>query len=272
MTSWISSRSASRLSVVPFAFFLVLAVPPTGWSTPPKTPASAIGEGSKIPIGTFLPVSLEPALSSKGLRKGESIQGRLMQDVSLLGGDTIPAGSKVHGTVVDVVSAENGAASITLRFTSLESKRSSIPIVVALRAMAPYQSVQSARTPYQEGTNGGSAGWATTLQIGGDVRYGDGGKVTNNHRHTVGQATRDAGVLARPDDPPGSPCEGWPDQSPGPQAFWVFSADACGLYDLKGMRLGRAGNKEPFGDITLTKDDGEIKIMKSSALLLRVVH
>jgi hypothetical protein len=53
---------------------------------------------------------------------------------------------------------------------------------------------------------------------------------------------------------------------------WVFSADACGLFDLKGMRIAYAGNTAPFGEITLTKDGGEIKIMKSSAMLLRVVR
>jgi len=40
---------------------------------------------------------------------------------------------------------------------------------------------------------------------------------------------------------------------------------------LKGVRIARAGNKEPLGEITLAKDEGDIKIMKSSALLLRVV-
>lgn len=272
MSRWSSCPSASRLIVLPFVFFLLLFFLPTGWSTPPESPARRAAEVSKIPIGTVLPVSLESALSSKGLRKGEAIQGRIMQEVPLLSGGTIPAGSKVLGTVVDVASPESGTAGITLRFTSLESNRSSVPIVVALRAMASYRAVQTARAPYQEGADGGSSGWATTLQIGGDIRYGDGGKVTNRHRHTIGQATRDAGVLARLDDPPGSPCEGWPDQSPGLQSLWVFSADACGLYDLNGLRLAHAGNKEPLGDITLSKDEGEIKIMKSSALLLRVVH
>jgi hypothetical protein len=96
--------------------------------------------------------------------------------------------------------------------------------------------------------------------------------VTNHHHRKIGKATTGGGVLVPLEDSPGSPCAGWPGATQGPQALWLFSAGACGLYDLKHIRLAHPGNKEPLGDITLVKDEGEIKIMKSSALLLRVVR
>jgi hypothetical protein len=232
----------------------------------------AVVEGPKIPVGTTLPASLEHALSSKNLVKGEALEARIMQDVPLAGGGKIPAGSKIIGSVVGVSYIEDGPSSITFRFISLEAKHASpVPIVAALRAMATFEASRSAEAPYQADAVSSPNGWATTQQIGGDMRYGDGGKVTNSHNRKVGKATTDGGVLARLEDTPGSACAGWPDATEGPQAVWLFSAAACGLYDMKNVHVLHAGNKEPLGDITLGKDEGEIKLMKSSALLLRVV-
>ena len=232
---------------------------------------AGIGATPKIPAGTTLPISLEHELSSKGLTKGERIGGRLMQDVPLPGGEKIPSGTRLQGSILHVVPAENGGASVTFRLDSLESKSGVIPITVGLRAMASFRAAQSAQAPYDQSPSSGEpSGWATTLQIGGDRRYGSGGKVTNRHGRKVGKATTDGGVLARLEDSPGSPCAGWPDATT-PQALWVFSADACGLYDLKGVRVVHPGNKEPLGEITLGREEGEIQIMKSSAMLLRVV-
>ncbi len=242
-----------------------------GWAFSSGYPALPIGDKLKIPVGTVLPVSLEHSLSSKDSVKGEAIEGRIMQDVLLPGEGKISAGSKILGTIVDVVSAEQGA-SITFSFSSVESHHDSLPVVVALRVMAPFEDVQAAQTPYQDSGTGSVNSWATTLQIGGDVRYGDGGKVTNSHNRKVGKATQNSGVLALLQDSPGSPCAGWPSATEGPQAVWIFSTSACGLFDLKKMRIAHAGNKDPLGQITLAKSDGDIKIMKSSAMLLRVVH
>ncbi len=264
-------HSIGKCSILVSALLAAMAAFLAGRTLSAKAHVPAVGDSYKIPVGTALPISLEHTLSTKGSAKDQAIEGRLMQDVQLPNGDVLPAGAKIRGAIVDSSPARKaGTASITFRFTSLEVGRDSIPLTVGLRAMAPYSDVQHARTPYQD-SSGSPAGWASTLQIGGDIRFGDGGKVTNGHHRVVGQATKDAGVLAILEDDPGSPCDGWPNAAPGPQAIWVFSADACGLYDLKDMRIAQAGNKAPLGEIKLVKKDGDINIMKSSTLLLRVV-
>ena len=237
-----------------------------------RTPM-AVSPG-KIPLGTVIPISLEHALSSKDLIKGEPLEGRIMQDVTLPDREKIPGGSKIFGSVLRVTSSEDGMASITFRLDRIETKHESYNVVTGLRTMAPFTDVQSAQLPRQAGSESASAQWATTVQIGGDFRYGAGGKVTNKHHRTIGKGTSDGGVLVQLQDPPGSPCAHWPDntgEGKRPQALWVFSGDACGLFDLKKMRIEHAGNQEPFGEITLAKEDGDIKIMKSSGMLLRVV-
>ncbi len=239
----------------------------------PVSPSAGVGPNVKIPVGTVLPVSLEHALFSKELTKGEAIEGRIMQDVPLPNKEKIPAGSKIHGTILSVVPAERGPATVTFRLDSLEFHHFAIPVVTALRVMAPLEDVQAAHAPYQQVTSGSPIGWVTTVQIGGDRRYGSGGKVTNRHNRTIGKATNsDDGVLVHLQDPPGSRCAGWPDGPERLQALWIFSADACGLFDLPGMSIAHAGNTDPAGEITLTKEEGDIKIMKSSAMLLRVVR
>lgn len=256
-------------SLISIGIILCLLV---GWPTAPASLAARAAEGVKIPVGTILPVSLEHSLSSKELVKGEAIEGRIRQDVPLPNKEKIPSGTKIRGTIINVVPAEKGPASITFRLDSLEIQHATIPVVAGLRVMAPFEDIQAAHAPYQDATSGSPAEWATTVQIGGDMRYGSGGKVTNRRHRTIGKATTDDGVLAHLQDPPGSPCAGWPDGPERFQAVWVFSADACGLFDLKGMRIAHAGNAEPLGEITLTKDEGDIKIMKSGGMLLRVVR
>ncbi|HKM67252.1 MAG TPA: hypothetical protein VJX70_08810 [Candidatus Acidoferrum sp.] len=253
------------LSIVLVGFLLVCPIIPA-------SPAAGVGQKVDIPVGTVLPVSLEHPLSSKDLTKGESIEGRIMQDVPLPNREKIPIGAKIHGTILSAVSAEKGPASITFRLDSIELRHVTVAVVTGLRVMAPFEDVQAAHAPYQQVTSGSPSDWATTVQIGGDRRYGSGGKVTNRHNQTIGKATSGDGVLVHLQDPPDSPCAGWPSGPEHPQALWVFSAHACGLFDLRGMRIAHAGNTDPLGEITLTKEEGDIKIMKSSALLLRTVR
>jgi hypothetical protein len=232
----------------------------------------AISPG-RIPLGTVIPVSLEKTLSSKGMTKGDPVEGRITQDVPLPNQDKIPSGSKVLGSVLNVVSSEDDIASITFRLDRIETKKETFAVVTGLRTLAPFTDIQSAQLPRQAGSESVSPQWATTWQIGGDVRYGAAGKVTNKHHRTIGKGTSD-GVLVELQDPPGSPCANWPDTEGGQkrlQALWVFSGDACGIFDIGHMRIEHAGNKEPLGEITLVKDNGSIKINRAAGMLLRVV-
>jgi hypothetical protein len=162
-----------------------------------------------VPVGTILPVKINHGFSSKNARAGQTITGRIMQHVPLPGGGKIPEGAKVVGAVVSVTPAgSGGGARISLRFNELEIHRRQTAIVTDLRALASMVEVQEAEIPATPLDHGTSDAWATLRQIGGDMKYGVGGPVTDSSGQTVGKGVFD-GVLVhvralRRDEVPGS--------------------------------------------------------------------
>lgn len=230
-----------------------------------------VQESLHIPPGTILPVSIKHTFSSDD-SKGHAIEARIMQDVPLSDHDKIPAGATLYGVVVSTTpSSANSGSKITFRFDKLEFHHQTIPVVTSFRSMAPMVDVQTAQYADSPGDTGTPSGWSTTVQIGGDIRYGTGGAVKNLKKQTVGKGVPN-GVLVHISNPPGSLCQGDFDNDNRLQALWVFSANSCGIYDLKGLTVVSTGRTEPLGEIALAKDKGELKIENSTAMLLRVLR
>lgn len=108
----------------------------------------------------------------------------------------------------------------------------------------------------------------TTDQIGGEVDYRGGGAIAHGS-DIVGHSVPD-GVLVRLSSKPGTKCRGEVDGNDQPQALWVFSSDACGLYDFPDLILEHAGRTSPAGEITLRSNKGNLNIRAGSGMLLRV--
>jgi hypothetical protein len=85
----------------------------------------------------------------------------------------------------------------------------------------------------------------------------------------VGKYTRQ-GVLANVDQDLGTPCRVTIDSNAQPQAFWLFSVNACGAYGFGDLRILRSGRTESLGEVTLASNHKAVKIDKGSAMLLRV--
>ena len=222
-----------------------------------------------IPAGTIVPVELKSSLNSRKLKPGQVIRARVMQDVPLSSGSVIHAGAKVVGHVVDVKPA-NGAsnAQISFRFDTLVISKRLVPIVTNLRVLASMMAVVQAQLPETGPDRGTSANAWTTDQIGGEVVYRGGGPVADGLR-SVGEPTAN-GVLVHVSAKPGSQCRGEIEGSHQLQALWVFSSDACGLYDLPNLAIVDAGRTAPIGEITLASDKGNLNVRSGSGMLLRV--
>ena len=128
--------------------------------------------------------------------------------------------------------------------------------------------VSQAQIP-ESGPDRGTSEYSwTTEQIGGEVNDRAGGAVTHGSG-VVGRSVAD-GVLVRVSSRPGTQCRGEVDGNDRLQALWVFSSDACGLYDLPDVVLLHAGRSDPVGEITLLSDRGNLLIRGGSGMLLRV--
>jgi hypothetical protein len=239
----------------------------------PANSKSAAKSSLAIPAGTILPVRLNSTISSAKCKPGQAITGRIMQDIPLPQGARIREGSKVIGHIVEVTPAKTGAqARISLQFDKLISSHQEISMTTNLRAIAGFMRILEAQTPPIGPSESDVYRWLTTVQVGGDVVYGEGGVVTasDNANDVVGKEVN-GGVLARVRAKEGTKCRGTIDGNDSPQALWVFSADACGAYGLEHVSITHAGRTGPIGVIVLASDSDHLKIPGGAGLLLRVI-
>jgi hypothetical protein len=215
--------------------------------------AAGLFAQAAIPAGTILPVGLNSPLNSQKARIGQVVSGRIMQDVPLESRSRIPEGAKVIGHVVDV---KNGRPTqISVRFDTLVVSRRKIPITTNLRALASMMAIEEAQIP----TFGPDRGTSP---------YRAGGPVSNGLL-TVGKPTGDE-VLARPTSEAKTNCHDAVSGNDRPQAFWLFSSDACGAYGFNDLEIAHAGRSNPVGIITLASNHGRVNVRAGSGMLLRV--
>jgi hypothetical protein len=195
-----------------------------------------------------------------------------MQDVPLAGGAKIPEGSQVLGYIVEVDTRKGGSpARISLRFDKVRTARQTIPIITNLRAIAGFMEILSAQTPPIGAGESDVYRWLDTVQVGGDVVYGEGGIVTKGDgSHVVGKSVGGGGVLGQVSAKEGTKCRGPLYGNNSPQALWVFSSDACGTYGLAHLEISHAGRSEPVGLIVFRSDAKELTIHSGTGMLLRV--
>ena len=219
-----------------------------------------------IPPGTILPVQLTTSIDSQKSKAGQSITGRIMQDVPLSDGTRIRAGSKVLGRVIAAGKATStSGAEISVRFDTLKFAHKEIPIKTALRALASMMAVEDAQLPETGPDRGTPPSSWTTDQIGGDVVYRGGGPVAHG-LETVGKPVP-GGVLVVPKY--GAACGRAPEASDRSQALWVFSAGACGVFNLPGIAISETGREDAAGFIIL-QGQKDVKLRSGSGLLLIV--
>ncbi len=226
-----------------------------------------------IPAGTILPVRLNLTISTDKSRPGQAITGRVMQNISLPQGATIKEGSKVIGHIVEVTLPNSAApARIAFQFDQLISSHRTIPIATDLRVIAGFMRLDEAQIPTLGAGESEVYRWLTTVQIGGDVVYGDGGPVVaGDDSHQVVGKRVDGGVLGQVRAKPGTNCRGPLEGNNNPQALWLFSSDACGVYGLAHISIAHAGRTNPVGRIILASDNGKLKIPSGTGMLLRTI-
>jgi hypothetical protein len=225
-----------------------------------------------IPPGTILPVRLQTTISVEKSKPGQIIVGKIAQEVPLQNGSKIHAGSRVEGHILEIsLSGSASGPKVSLQFDKVYSQSRVIPITTNLRAIAGFMEVAEAALPEDAASEGSPSNWWTTIQIGGDSVYGEGGPVmsSDNSSEVVGKSVN-GGVLSRVSAKEGTKCRGTLADNISPQALWVFSSNACGAYGMGHIKIVHAGRTNPVGTITLASDSSKLKIPAATAMLLRV--
>lgn len=221
-------------------------------------PLSLLAQNS-IPAGTVLPVQLDTGLNARKLHTDEAIRARIMQNIP---GTRIHRGAHVLGHVVSATPEE-----IEIHFDALAAHGRRIPINASLRALASMMEVEEAQIPEGGADRALPPDQRNRRQIGGEEVYRYEGPVTRGF-DVVGRATP-YGVLGAVSAHP--PCRGALDGNDRPQALWLFSTDACGLYGFSDITLQHAGRTAPTGTIRIAGPSGKLNIRSGSGLLLRVL-
>jgi hypothetical protein len=223
-----------------------------------------------VPPGTVLPLRLSTSVDARRVKPGQTVVAQIMQRVSLPSG-SLARGTKVLGQVVRVSTGDRAPATLALRFDRLLSAGGVVPMQTSLRAIASYMAVGEAEVPISGPDRGNANPWDwTTEQIGGDIVYRGGGPVVDPGGNAVGKPVDD-GVLDVVEAQPGSRCSRDVAANEPPQAFWVFSAGACGVYGWYDIAIQHAGHSEPQGEIVLASSKPDLKLPSGTGLLLRVV-
>ena len=156
---------------------------------------------------------------------------------------------------------------LEIRFDAVRINGQMVPFNADLRALASYFDVEEAQIPEDMSSRGLTPETWTTQQIGGDQFYRGGGPVAVGST-AVGEVTP-WGALDEPRIQSGLTCRGAIGENHGPQAMWLFSSDACGVYGFPNIRIEHAGRSEPGGTIVLASDNGKLNLGSGAGLLLR---
>lgn len=225
----------------------------------------AIAAQPALQPGTILPVSLDSSLNAGKVHVGQTIHGTIMQTIP---GTGVHRGAKVVGQILQITASRDGRSEVELRFDTIRTHGQSIPVNTDLRAVASFLEVEEAQMPEEIASRGIEPDTATTRQIGGEQVYRGGGPVASGNK-VVGKPVP-YGVLVTPRVQPGMSCRGAVAGNKQPQALWLFSSSACGVYGYPKLHIAQTGRENPSGTIVLATDKGRLLLRSGSGLLLRV--
>jgi len=229
---------------------------------------SAVTFAQEIPPGTVVPIMLSSDLNSKKDGPGKRIDGKVMQDVSLISGQ-VSKGARVSGHVVSVIKPGASGSNVVLRFDNIQDRGRSIRWTAALLALASLTSVSDAQSPINNtGTSKDAPELWVTRQVGGDI--------VNREQHLAGSPGGAVGtwldgssVMIKLTPNPDVGCPDGPAYR-SPQAVWIFSSAACGAYGFKDLVIVSSGAEGPAGEITLGSSEN-VNVRGGSGWLLVTV-
>lgn len=221
-----------------------------------------------LPAGTAIPFSFGHTLDAAKLKVGDPIIVKTDQRILLAGGQRIPRGAKLLGSVVEAqpLTPSGGASELAIKFDALKVRDRSFPIHVALRAVASFVDSYSTRSP---AIDHGYPNDSVYRQVGGDYYYLN-DMVYSNEWDEVGKAS-EYGVFVKlqnvqlPNSRNHVVCDG----TDTLQSVGVFASSACGVYGFVDLIIDASGSDDS-GVIRFRSTKHAVKIASGSSALLQV--
>lgn len=224
----------------------------------------------QIPAGTLLPVMLNRTMESEKAKPGDEIEAKIMQDVPLPDNGKIKRNSKVTGHVVAATApVGDKPAKITVQLDKVEAEKDMLTFSVGMRAYASMQIVAQARNPTNTNAGPGTSVWDLNVsQIGGQIAFNGAKIVKDPSGQVVGRVVQPGAIMGVPMANPERGCAG-PGDNKAEQPFWIFSTNACGVYDQRDVTLTNGIGGATPGQITF-QSPKNFDIRGGSGLLLQV--
>jgi hypothetical protein len=220
-----------------------------------------------LPAGTAIPVSFGHTLDASKLKVGDPIVVKTDQRILLAGGQRIPRGAKLVGSVVEVQTliSAGSPSELAIKFDTLQARDRSFPVHVALRALASFVDSYSTRSPV---VDNGYPNDSVYRQVGGDYFYPN-DTVYSNEWDEVGKAN-EYGVFVKLRSVQLSSsvnhvsCEG----TNTLQSVGVFASSACGVYGFVDLTVNASG-ADSSRVIRFRSIKHAVKIASGSSALLQ---
>jgi hypothetical protein len=222
----------------------------------------------QIPVGTTIPVMLRSDLNSSKDKAGEQIEGRVMQEIELPGGEKISKRARITGHIVSVTKKGPSGSTIVVKFEAIEDDKQTIPLSTAVLALASMAAVAEAQSPMGPAPDRDPVTQWKTRQVGGDVVDRGRGKVVSKGG-VEGKWVEGSSIVSKLTPNPRAGCP----EAPGydrEQAVWIFSSAACGVYGMSDTKIVNSGAQPPLGKIEL-QSSGNVNVRGGSGWLLMTV-
>lgn len=234
---------------------------------------AATGLAQTIPPATAIPVEFPDAVIAGKAHPGDAVLARTTQAVILPGGRVLPAGATLTGHVVASTPfvfnptpyAVQQPSILSVHFDAVKTPGGTIPVELALRAMAGPVASRQAATPY--GLDEIDWSPVRTL-IGGDTTSALQATVLSPAGDIVGY-TRRQGVFAHLIAAPGANADSGVQCDAGAteQSVSIFSPSACGVYGFGAVALAANGS-QGGGTFVLRSSRRSVAVAAGSSALL----
>jgi hypothetical protein len=232
--------------------------------------AAQMSEASlALPAGTAIPVTFTHTLDAAKLKIGDPIVAKTDQMILVAGGQPIPRGARLIGSVVEThpSMSSGGPSDLGIKFDTLQVRDRSFSIHIAIRAIASFVDSYSTRSP---AVDNGYPENSVYRQVGGDYFYSNDTVYSNDWDEVGKDDNHGVFVKLQNVQPSNSRNHASCDATDTLQSVGVFASSACGVYGFQDLVIDASGS-DNSAVIRFHSSKHAIKIASNSTALFQVI-